>query len=78
MKILHNIPEDESFGKKGVLMNRNKEAVSKKKKKGGSETPTIELDESIFIRNEIIKSSQSHPTRDSVLNVSFAHPFEIQ
>lgn len=75
MKILHNIPEDESFGKKGVLMNRNKEAVSKKK---GSETPTIELDESIFIRNEIIKSSQSHPTRDSVLNVSFAHSFEIQ
>lgn len=78
MKILHNIPEDESFGKKGVLMNRNKEAVSKKKKKKGSETPTIELHESIFIRNEIIKSSQSHPTRDSVLNVSFAHPFEIQ
>lgn len=76
MKILHNIPEDESFAKKGVLMNRNKEAVSKKK--GGSETPTIELPESIFMRNEITKSSQSHPTRDSVLNVSFAHPFEIQ
>lgn len=75
MKILHNIPEDESFAKKGVLMNRNKEAVSKKR---GSETPTIELPESIFIRNEIIKSSQSHPTRDSVLNVSSAHPFEIQ
>lgn len=30
--MLYNIFEDESFGKKGVLMNRNKEVVLKKKK----------------------------------------------
>lgn len=60
---------------KKSLMNRNKEAVYKKK---GLETPTIELHKSIFIRNEIIKSSQSHPTWDSILNVSLEHSFEIR
>lgn len=56
LKILYNIFEDESFGKKGVLMNRNKEVVLKKKKKEGLEILVIELYESIFICNEIIKS----------------------
>lgn len=60
---------------KKSLMNRNKEAVYKKK---GLETPTIKLHKSIFIRNEIIKSSQSHPTWDSILNVSLEHSFEIR